>query len=370
MNSSRLLARLDAEIAASRDPRIKHCLQAERSCYLARRGRFEEAQATISELRDKYRMGPDPEVSAWLHLAEGLLIHFQSMGPLARDKIQRASALCAAAGITRLGAISAAWLANMDYLVVNMEGMSRHVRRAFENAAETNHSALSRANLVVAHAFHLAARLDLAKPWYARAHFHATTEGDDATLGALIHNMAWLRCANLRQETLCGTAFSPSGEYALVGVDSTLQFDNLFGDTSLDALAPVLRAQVLAAKERFREALAAYREYLLPAVKQGLNRLHANFLADQAWCLVNLGDIDSARIDADLAESLIDPDGQFDDRAPAHSRLAQVYAALGDSATSDRHQQMANVAWEGHKALQGRILELLADLKLSDYTKK
>lgn len=359
MNPSRLLVRLDTAIAASAESHASHCLRAERACYLARRGQFDEAKATLVELRLRYERNPNVAVSAWLSLAEGLLIHFSNMGQQARDKIHRAYALSAAAGLTQVNALSAAWLANMDYLVVDMAGMARFVGQALDLAVKDNHAALSRANLVVAHAYHLSGRLDLAKPWYFRAHGHAAAEGDDATISALMHNMAWLRAANLRQETFCGMAASPNGEHALVSVESTLQFDSLIGTTSLDALAPVLRAQILAAKGHFQEALVTYDEFLTPAIQQGMNRLHANFLADQAWCRLNLGQSQAARSDALTAESLIDSHGQFDDRAPAHSRLAQVFAALGDSASATRHDGLAKEAWKGHEGLQQYVVELL-----------
>ncbi len=299
-------------------------------------------------------------VSAWLSLAEGLLIHFSNMGQQARDKVHRAYALSAAAGLTQMNALSAAWLAHMDYLAVNMSGMARFVRQALKLADIHNHSALSRANLVVADAYHLAGRLDLAKPWYAKAHEHATAEGDDATISALMHNMAWLRSANLRQETLNGGVVTPSGEHALASVNSTLQFDSLVGAASLSALSPILRAQILAVKGEFADALAAYEEYLASAIQQGMTRLHANLLADQAWCRMNLGQTQGAQADAHAAEALIDPKDHFDDQASAHSRLAQVFAALGDSTASTKHKDLARAAWDGHSRLQQHIIEALS----------
>lgn len=362
MKLSRLLSKLDTAIAASTDPLSSHCLRIERACYLARRGDVDEVRATLFEFRRRYEQHPNVAVSAWLSLAEGLLIHFGNMGQQARDKIHRAYALSAAAGLVQMNALSSAWLANMDYLLGDMAGMARFVGRALEHAAKDNHSALSRANLVVAHAYHLAGRLDLAKPWYAKAHEHATAEGDDLTIGALMHNMAWLRFANLRQETLCGTAASSSGEHALTSVESTLQFDSLFGATSLHTLAPILRAQVLAIEGRYVEALAAYEEYLAPAIQQGMARMHSNLLADQAWCRMNLGHADAAQVDAQDAESRIDPRGHFDDRASAHSRLAHVFAALGDPHSANRHNALAVAAWDGHAKLQQHTLEMLRDL--------
>ena len=359
MKQSRLLLRLDSAIAKARESLTLHCLQIERACYLARRGQTEEARATVVELRRRYEQNPSALISAWLSLAEGLLIHFSNMGQQARDKIQRAHALSAAAGLRQLNATSAAWLAHMDYLTGNMGAMARYIKEAIELAERGNHSALSRASLVTADALHLAGRMDLAKPWYAKAHEHAIADGDDATVGALMHNMAWLRFANLRQSTFDGGSVSPSGQLALVSVDSTLQFENMVGADGLYALSPILRAQILADKGEFAASLALCDEHLTKAIDQGIQRLQPSLVADQAWCHLNLGQILAARENAEVAEALIDPAGQFDDRASAHSRLAQVFHGLEDASASDRHFEQAKLAWEGHAALQSKIIEIL-----------
>jgi len=74
---------------------------------------------------------------------------------------------------------------------------------------------------------------------------------------------------------------------------------------------------------------------------------------------VNLGQLADARADAVAAESLIDPAGQFDDRAMAHGRLAQVLDALGDLEGAAVHKGLALAAFEGHEALKIEILRLL-----------
>ena len=226
---SRLLSQLDARITATSDPFAADCLRAERACYLARQGHFNEVNAVLLDLRRRYELSPHAAISSWLNMAEGLLSHFSNMGSLARDKFRRAFAMSAAAGLRPLHALSAAWLANMDYHQEDIVSMVRHVAQSLQLADGAHHSARSRANLVVAHAYHLAGRLDLALPWYACARRHASAEGDDATIGALMHNMTWLRAANARQAmfTGVGNAYSRAGEHALIGAESTWNFEQL-----------------------------------------------------------------------------------------------------------------------------------------------
>jgi hypothetical protein len=166
---SRLLARLDAALAKSRHPIESACLRAERAGFLARHGHFEEAQAEFNALHALFDHQPNPSVSAWLCIAEGWLLHFSSLSAAARDKMKRAQALSAATKMTRLHALSSAWLAQMDYTVNDIDSLVRNVSLALQLAAPDEHAARARASMVVAISYDFAERLDRAQPWYARA---------------------------------------------------------------------------------------------------------------------------------------------------------------------------------------------------------
>ena len=123
----------------------------------------------------------------------------------------------------------------------------------------------------------------------------------------------------------------------------------------------MLRAQILTARGQYAEALVLYESNVKAAIREGMGRLQADLIADQAWCRVQLGQIQSALADALAAEACIDVNGQFDDRAMAHGRLAQVFSALGDIENATKHQESASKAWCGHSAVQANILQHLRD---------
>ena len=204
LTPSRLLQRLDAEIAAERDPLRADVKRAERAAYCARQGRGKEAQQALEEIRKRYDARPNVEVSAWVSLVESLLSYFGDMGPASIDKMRRARALSQAAGLTQLQALTSSWLAQMDYLRLDIASLSKNLSAALTLAQEGNHPAQARSALVMAQALHTAKRLDLALPWYERARKHATEDGDDATVSALMHNMAWIRTTNMRNALLTG----------------------------------------------------------------------------------------------------------------------------------------------------------------------
>jgi tetratricopeptide (TPR) repeat protein len=359
MKPSRLLLRLEAGIGSAKNTLEADCLRAERAAYLARLGRFEEVQAELAALHERYDARPNVEISAWVNLVEGVEIHSRSMGKAARDKILRAHALSGAAGLPKMRALSAAWLAHLDFLLADVASMTRHADEALTLAHKSHDAARARANLVVAQGYHQGGRLDLALPWYFCARQHAISDGDDAMISALMHNMAWLRASNLRQEELLRGQTTCGNDHALLSAQSTEHYDLLVGATNLQGHIPMLKAKLLVSKGQPADALVLFDEYLHTAIGEGLGRLQADLIADRAWCRVQLGQMLEARGDANLAESNIDPQGQFDDRAFAHSRLAEVFLALGSPEAAAHHQRLAEIAWHGYVEFQAQMVTAL-----------
>lgn len=364
--ASRLLARLDVAIAKTRDPVANACLRAERAGFLARQGRLDEARRTIDDLHARFSLRPHAAVSAWLALAEGLRDHFGALAPSARDRLQRAHALSAAAQLAPLHALAAAWLAHMDFVQHEMTQMAGHLAEALRTAAPDHHSARSRACLVAAYAYHFAGRLDRAKPWYDRARQHALADGDDAALSALMYNRATMQGNNARLAAAFGRDdrmdHADLAREALMGADCSASFEAGIGGESLAYLNPTLQAQVLASNGQAAQALALYERWFDAATRDGLRRLRPCFLADMAWCKLQLGRDDDAR--ADLAAALDDLKAvtcETDDRVVANARLAQVLDALGDGAQAAALRERAQRDLAMHRAEQARLAALLDD---------
>ena len=362
ISGSRLLSRLDADIRKAHHPVENACLRAERASQLARLGHADAARDEIAALHAGFDRQPNAAVSAWLCLAEGCLAYFTSLSSSARDKMQRAQALSAAAQLPRIQALSAAWLAHMDYAQLDADAMAKHVRLALQLANASHPSALARACLVVGVAYQFAERCDLAHPWYAHARECASNEGDEATLSALIHNIAWHQGNHAVQASIFGGDFEAHARHAMAGADSTDNIGRWIGITSLDASIPMLRASVLSVQGEINKALALYEAHWLQAKRQGFARMAANFLADMAWCRWRSGDATRALQDAAAAAQAIDPSMHADDQAVSHGRLAQVYRAAGDLDKALHHEGKARDTWSLHQRLQARIVALFSDL--------
>jgi hypothetical protein len=359
--SSKLLQRLDADIARSVSAVEQGCLRAERAGYFARQGYFEEARSEIRDLQALFYSRPHPAVSANLAMAEGLLAFHEGEDGGARDKFKRAQALSAAAGLPQVAAHAFAWLAHTDYVALDIPALVVHARQALELAGADDHAARARVCLVIANALHFAARFDLAQPWYTRARGHANAGGDDAALSALNTDMASQLCDHALRVSLFGGAVNDAARRALASANSAESFEQWIGTASLTAWVPMLRAVALSVAGEPQEALALYKAHLHDAQQQGLARLASTYLADMAWCEWRVGNSDAARRCALAAVDSMASTFHTDDLAVAHARLAQVFRALNDEAVAATHEAQSRSLWAKHQAVQLEVVALLGD---------
>ena len=358
---SRLLARLDAALAASKDVVDKACLRAERAAFIARQGHLADAQAEIDKLHRVFDTHAVARLSAWLHFAQAMHGLYALGG--GRDALQRAHALSRAAHVPRLSALCAAWQAQFDYAAHALPAMVEHLVDALTTINVEDHAVSARAHLVLACALHYAGRLDLAQPWYTSARVHALADGDEAALSALLHNQAGIRGTESRLEVLFGGA-EPSHQ-ALLGAESAAHYDAGVGTASLAAWVPMLRAPLLVSEGAYAQALQLYELHFDTAMAQGLARQRACFVADMAWCRFQLGQIDDLQEQIAQVQAALLQDCDVDDRAWAQARMAQLWRALGDEGLAAQAQAQAWAHVASHRIEQQRVLALL-DARLSE----
>ena len=109
----------------------------------------------------------------------------------------------------------------------------------------------------------------------------------------------------------------------------------------------------------YAQARDLYEQHLPQAISRGLARLGSSLLADLAWCRVNIGQREQALEQARESELELDPACDVDDRAATHSRLAQIYRALGQDEAAARHEAQAEREWAELSRQQQRWSELL-----------
>jgi hypothetical protein len=361
---SRLLDRLDAALPKARSRVDAACLRAERAGFLARHGMFDEAEAELKALQAQFDDERHAAVSVWLCIVEGWLLHFRSLSGSARDKMKRAQALSAAAGLAPLHALSSAWLAHMDYMADDVAAFVCNASLALQLAAPDHHSARARACLVVALGYDFAERGDRAQAWYARSREHSTADGDETALSALSYNISSHRVHHAMQAAVFGGDVQGQARYALASSECTGNFDAWIGATSLDALVPMQRAAIASLQGHHGEALALYERHLADAQRQGLGRLTPNYLADIAWCRWHLGDKAGALRDARTAAAGVDASAHPDDLAMAHGRLGVLFKLLDDDEAAVQHSARGRECWAAHRAFQASVFDALEAAQL------
>jgi len=367
MARSRLMAKLDAAIAAAANPIEANCLRAERAGLLARQGQLEAARTQIDELNAQLAWQPNLPLRAWLALADGLHVHYSALDRGAQTSIEQAYMLAQATeSLTRLHALAAAWLANLAFVDDDTLRMAALLREAFATAGPEHHGARARAALVAGCAYHFAADSARAQPWYEASRRHAIAEGDETHLSALMHNQAALRASRARLALLFDddhgdAAHADAVVHALMGAESIGHYDAGVGTASLGSLVPMLRAQVLTAQAQWSAALALFDNHFEAALADGLARQAPCLLADRAWCEWNAGQPRKAQVLAAAAQQALSLPCDIDDRAMATARLAQVYAALGDAGAAQRHREASQAHYAAHRSQQQRIVVLLDD---------
>jgi len=181
-------------------------------------------------------------------------------------------------------------------------------------------------------------------------------------LGAVMHNMGGLLADESRQILLRGVKDEAVTRRAMLGLESSRNFNALVGTESLNALVPLARAHVYSLQGRSADAVALYEAHFSDGMLQGLDHQRASLGADLAWCRLQLGQTEQALKDA-LAAA-VSHDRDVDDRAAAHSRLAQVFAQLGQADVAARHQAQATIDWNTHERDQA-LTVLLMDKALA-----
>ena len=357
---SRLLDRLDAQIARAEEVFERECLKSRRAAVLARHGQFSEARFALAGLRSQSQRLRNPVLSAWVAFVDGLIEHCESLNPTARAKFRRAYDLAATAGDADLHALCAAWLAMADFNASDVQATVAHAQEALRMAPADSHAARARAALVVASAWRVAGDDERAIPWYKVARQHADTEGDVSLVSVLLHNMAAFQVGRISLEGAFERADLADAQRVLLEAESTGNYDAGVGNGQLMAEVPLLRAQLMTVLGQYEAAVVLFDAQLPRARAEGQVHREARFLADALFAEVKLGRLDEAVKRLRAVNAALPLMSEHDDVAATHARLAVATRALGRPEQADAHASEARAALERHRAEQRVWAEALA----------
>ena len=357
--ASRLIQRLEQQIAQCDDPLTLECLKAERIGVLARHGLLDEARAALQGVRQQNQRLRRVRLAAWIALVEGLIDHFESLAPSAALHFEQAYKHALRARDVEVQALAMAWLSISSLNASALETFASQIAQAVHLARPEHHAVWARIGLVLGDTYRFAGDETRALRWYARARQAAAMEGDSSMMSAFLHNQSAMRSASIGLDDATGQCDADAAQRALLEAESSANYDGSAGSAALQAMLPVIRAQLLVVLGRFEEALALYDAHLSHASAEGMAHREARFMADRAWCLFQLAQPEAAWRDAERAHSALSALYDADDRAAVHGRLARVSAGLGLTAQAQYHHQLAQAALSEHRAEQARWRQAL-----------
>ena len=202
---SQLLLRIEDRLRSEQDPNLRGELIAQQASYLARIGQFSETRRKIAELRTVFGDGRSGRVTAFIMLAEGLLLHYEQLGPNALDRVSRAQLLGQAMKDRDVIGLASAWRAHLEFEQSRYSASAKSLRIALENSSDQDHAARARCAIVLFNAFALCGNRPESQRWFLSGREHALKAGDQASIDALLHSraafgLAWLRVQRCKGE--------------------------------------------------------------------------------------------------------------------------------------------------------------------------
>lgn len=350
---SRLLATLNAQARDTRNPIVWARAVCRAASHFARHGRTDDALVSIQIVRAQFKGELHQDVASWLMLAEGVLHYFRAETREAYDRIRRAYGLAIALRTKSALPSCAAWMAHIEFFDSKYDAMTAHLEEALTLASEDDHQAIARASLVLAMAYHLANEYELARPWYAKAKHHAAAEGDEATVSAMLHDVASYRASNVRlEDTFAGKA-GGEAHRANMEVASSINYDQAIGHKGLDFLTLMLQGLILTIDKKFPEAISVFNNIRESEVPE---RLRSNIHADKAWCLANSNRSEQGWQSVILAVANASKMLDDDDIAYVYSRLSQTASLCQREEEAKVFRAHAEEALGKHKSFQVGLL--------------
>jgi ATP/maltotriose-dependent transcriptional regulator MalT len=288
-------------------------------------------------------------------LAEGLLHHFEDLSPAALDRVRGAQALGLAMGYSTIVALASAWKAHIEFEHSDFESMVSSVELSLRNIATEEHDAHARLAIVLANAFMIVGDREQAQLWFRHGHRHSVTNGDQASIDALVYNRAAFLIARLRALN-CKEPIPTEDLIAVrMEVASAKNLQSLIRLGALESHVRLLDARLQIVESKYESAISA-----LQAVRGEAPFAPHNF--DQrfieleiCFCQMMLGQCEAAlthlpRLSGDEFSGL-----DIDE---------QVIAAwmLGKMASIDARVGLASDYWSHFEVLWSRYAEMCNSL--------
>lgn len=340
------------ELATSNDELAFH--KAELAGAYARFGRLSEAKSVIAEIRGS-NPAYLPTLSACALLAEGQVLHFQSLTTTAVRSFRAAEALARSVNRADIASAALAWVAASEFLTGDVATAARHATTSIEQTEAGAFGALARAHLVIADCLSCAGLPQQATYHYVTARDHASRLGDITLQSTVLYNKAAFEVAELSLSRIDEHSSEGQVRHTELSIQSIERLDAAIGLNSLPSLVPLLRAQFSVAADMWHIALALYETCLAQAETQGQGRWMAKFHSERALCLARTGATNAASDACESSLSRIEQCADLDDLAITHARLSSTYEILDAQDKATEHRKASLEFLKSFRAQQRQV---------------
>lgn len=347
--NSPLVTRLLAELAATSDVRRKALLMAELGRYRARIGEFDEAERIRVDLRRGFGDGRDIRVSVLIMVIEALQLYYRDLSPGARNWMARACLLSNASGDKWLIALTAAWMAHIEFNQNRFDEMVVQLATSRAALGPDCDEAECRAAIVLGDVFLFVGHLESSQNWYDVAHRAAVKLGDRAAIGAMTYNRAALRVARARFETSSNPGCALDLSMLRLDVDSAINYQSVAKLRSLDHLLTTTKIGSQILRAQFSEAAEAIATTLSSGSVADGSALHTLLKADYALCQVKLGRAEgvASYFESPFISNVLDLDA--DDRTVALASLHEAARELNLDTSTELIEAKLDAAASEHR---------------------
>jgi tetratricopeptide (TPR) repeat protein len=272
---------------------------------LARLGQFDESRSIIQALRADFGDGRDGRVTVWIMVAEGLTHFYQDLSPLALDRLMRAQALGFALKYSPIIAFASAWKAHIEFELSNFDAMVNSLVSSMNHAASDDHDSLARVSMVICNSFLVCGCQSEADVWFFKGRNHAISNGDQASVEALLYNRAvfalsFLRVENCLGEEVRGEALAR----ARIEMNSAINLHGLTRNSALANHLSLWAARLSLLEGKYQEAIERFANCKGQSPFANYN-FSSDFIdLEMAYCQLRLGGaIGSAQMRGELVDS-------------------------------------------------------------------
>lgn len=363
MLPSRLLTSLLKEAARANDRVVWAKAICRAATHQARSGRMSEAMASIAEVRRIFGPGLHPEVASWLMLSEGVVSWCKLDFETSYGRILRAHALANAFKTDDATAACAAWLAMHDWNTNHFERMAARLTQALSLSVEDDHATRCRVALSLVCAFMFAGDVEQAQLWFESGRRHAVAIGDEASLNAMLFNVAIFRLAKIRLDDAFNSGSRSERKRAQMEVSSAAALD-LYLDSNLH---PAWR-YIMVGRQQLLDGMhsEALKSFAQASQTPGYEtERNPTIEIDLSIANLAIGQRSEAFRLCTYALENIDEINDLDDKTYALASAAKIFLALGHDGLSTKLLDKANACLTEHRNQQRLLIDQLQSFRLA-----